>query len=168
MPLDSLPALPPPKPVIEAPGPAADRIQLARPLVQEFEGLRTTAYHCGADRAGVYTIGYGLLDIDLREAAADVARLVRVPISEGMAAALISFCFNLGGGALEGSTLLRRLNERRFEAAAKEFGNWIYADGKALDGLRRRRTAERQLYLMSLPLPTRPTVPPTQTAQAKP
>ena len=90
--------------------------------VAEFEGLRTLAYKC---RAGVWTIGYGhtagvkpgqrytrlQAEAWLREDLAMAAREVEalgLDLAQGQAEALVDFVFNLGIGALEGSTLLKR------------------------------------------------------------
>lgn len=131
-------------------------------LVKSFEGFRERAYK---DAAGVWTIGYGhtatvhpgmtvsrekaeaLLRADLQVAESAVSRLVTVPLSDNEYAALVSFTFNLGQGALAGSTLLRRLNAGDKPGAAKEFGRWIHAGGRKLNGLLRRRYAEMTLFL---------------------
>jgi lysozyme len=61
--------------------------------------------------------------------------------------ALISFAFNLGLSALAGSTLWRLFAHGDIQGAANEFPKWIYAGGKLLEGLKRRRQAERELFL---------------------
>ena len=60
--------------------------------------------------------------------------------------ALTCFTFNLGAGNLANSTLLKKLNQKDYEGAAEEFEKWIYAGGKVLAGLVRRRKAERALF----------------------
>ena len=86
-------------------------------------------------------------DVTLAERA--VLRLITVPLADGQFDALVSFTFNLGGRALEGSTLLRLLNAGSRWAAADEFPKWILAGGKILPGLVTRRAAERALFLES-------------------
>jgi lysozyme len=132
-------------------------------LIKKFEGLRLKAYQ---DSVNVWTIGYGhtgpdvyrgqvisaseaeqLLKDDLIEAEHDVMRLVHVPLTENQFAALVSFTFNLGGGALKKSTLLRVLNLREYDHAGKQFLVWNRAGGKVLKGLTVRRQAERELFL---------------------
>lgn len=134
-------------------------------LIKRFEGLELEAYPDPATGAEPYTIGYGhtgnvspgdriteaaaellLLD-DLKEAEAAVERLVIVPLNDNQFSALVSFVFNLGTGNFNGSTLLRRLNDGDYQAAALEFGKWIYGNGKPMAGLMRRREAERQLFV---------------------
>lgn len=130
-------------------------------LIREAEGLELEAYKCPA---GVWTIGYGhtrnvhqgdsitaseaerRLREDVRDAEDDLTRLVRVPLSQGQHDALVSFVFNLGGEALEESTLLRKLNAGDFTGAAKELDRWVHSDGKVLPGLVTRRAAERELF----------------------
>lgn len=61
--------------------------------------------------------------------------------------ALASFIFNVGIGAFEQSTLLKRLRTRDFAGAAAQFARWNKSNGVVLAGLTRRRTAERALFL---------------------
>lgn len=135
-------------------------------LIARFEGLRLTAYKpVAAERW--YTIGYGhtgpditkgmtitrarareLLRQDARGAQDAVRSAVRVPLSQGEYDALVSFTFNVGGGALASSTLLRELNAGHRKAAADQFKRWNRgADGRPLLGLTRRRRAERRMFL---------------------
>ena len=130
-------------------------------LIRQFEGLRLSAYRCPA---GIPTIGYGstagvklgqaitaeraeqLLREDVRQFEAAVSRLVKVPLTQGLFDALTSFAFNLGAKALEKSTLLRLLNAGDYSGAAAQFERWVYASGKKLAGLVKRRAAERALF----------------------
>ncbi len=129
-------------------------------LVKKFEGLRLTAYR---DAVGVLTIGYGhtgpdvydglkiteaqadaLLGKDLQKFVNCVNSLVKVNLNANQRGALVSFSFNLGCGALQGSTLLRRLNagETPNTVAREEMPKWVFAGGKKLEGLVRRRAEE--------------------------
>ena len=63
---------------------------------------------------------------------------------------LVSFAFNLGLGNLQKSTLLKKVNLGKFEEASNEFIKWNRAGGKVLEGLTRRREAERYLFLQGL------------------
>lgn len=130
-------------------------------LIKRYEGYRATAYICPA---GVLTIGYGhtgagvrlgtiteqqaeeLLRADLRVAERAVLRLINVPLTDNQYAALVSFVFNLGSGALQRSTLRQKLNRGEYDAAAQEFHKWIFAGGKRLRGLVRRRAEESELF----------------------
>lgn len=131
-------------------------------LIKKHEGLRTSAYKCPA---GVWTVGYGhtrsvkagdvitekeadnLLIQDLAAAAADVSRLVKVPLTQGQFDALCSFVFNLGAGSLMKSSLLKYVNAGDFKKAADEFEKWVYSGGRILKGLVNRRKDERQLFI---------------------
>jgi lysozyme len=85
-----------------------------------------------------------LLIEDLKLYEKPVSEMVKVPINQNQFDALVSFAFNLGTAALRGSTLLKKLNAG--QPCAAEFDRWIYAAGKALPGLVRRRAAERRLF----------------------
>lgn len=136
-------------------------------LIKEFEGCKLTAYQ---DSVGVWTIGYGwthpvdgkpvragmtikqetaerLLKTGLVSYEIDVSRLVKVGLTQGQFDALVSFTYNLGARSLSTSTLLRKLNAGDYADAADEFLRWNKAGGKVLNGLDRRREAERALFL---------------------
>ena len=132
-------------------------------LVQEFEGCRLDAYRCPA---GIPTIGYGATGPDIRMGmvwtqeqaderlaedlarfAAGVERLVQVDLTDNQFAALVSFAYNVGLGALRDSTLLRKLNAGDYLGAADQFARWNKGGGRVLPGLVRRRAAERDLFL---------------------
>lgn len=130
-------------------------------LVKRFEGLKLKAYRCPA---GVWTIGYGhtrgvkagdvctreqaeaWLRADLEEAERDVLRLVKSPLSDNQFSALVSWTFNLGGGSLARSALLRRLNLGYYDAVPGEMKRWNKAGGHVLPGLVLRRDAEAKLW----------------------
>lgn len=131
-------------------------------LITTFEGCELEAYQ---DSVGVWTIGYGhtktarpgmsitqaqaeqLLQGDLAEFEAAVTDAVNITLNADQFSALVSFCFNLGAGALFESTLLQVLNQGKIQAAANEFPRWNKAGGQSLLGLTRRRLAERALFL---------------------
>lgn len=139
-------------------------------FVKNFEGLRLVGAHDPADAPNIITIGWGhtadegppvpkvgmqitrkdadaILLEDLQRHAATVESLVKVPINDSQFAALVSFAFNLGNEALRMSTLLARVNAKRFlDAAYIEFRKWDHANGKELPGLLRRRLSEAQLF----------------------
>ena len=83
-----------------------------------------------------------LLRRDLAIAEAAVRRPITVPLTQSKFDAMVSFTFNVGEGALERSTLRRRVNQRNWELAKSELLRWVYADGKRLKGLVVRREAE--------------------------
>lgn len=136
-------------------------------LIKDHEGLRLVAYK---DPVGIWTIGYGhtssvtpgafitteqahtLLLGDVKEAEDCVNRNVKVPISQSMFDSLVSFTFNLGCGRFCSSTLLARLNQGNYLAAADQFPRWKFAAGRELPGLVRRRAMEQALFLSELTL----------------
>ncbi len=129
--------------------------------LMEMEGLRLKAYR---DAAGVLTIGYGhtrgvregdrisaywakeLLREDVEEVAKNVLSL-GVARTEGQLDALTSFAFNVGFGRLCRSTLLKTIRRRGSRNQIKrEFKRWVYADGKRLRGLEKRREWEAKRF----------------------
>lgn len=144
----------------------------AKKIIKAFEGLYLKAYK---DPVGIWTIGYGhvidvnkekeLLERAITEKEAEVLlekdmeriwngmwKFIKIKLEDMhvlMWAALLSFCFNVGYGALQKS-IGKALNEKNFEAVADEFPKWVYAGGKVLKGLVRRRDYERQVFLNGL------------------
>lgn len=134
-------------------------------LIKKFEGCALKAYKCPA---GIWTIGYGhtkgvkeghvitqaqaekYLKQDLKQFEEVVNNLVNVPLNQNQFDALVSFCYNLGGGNLKRSTLLNLLNKEDYNGAAEQFDLWVYANGKKLAGLIKRRAAEKELFLKTV------------------
>ena len=83
-------------------------------------------------------------DVLLAEQA--VCRLINVPLTNGQFDALVSFTFNLGSGALQRSTLRRKVNREEHEDVPEQLLRWVWAGGRKLRGLIRRRSAEMLLY----------------------
>ena len=69
---------------------------------------------------------------------------VHVPLSQCQYDALTSFVYNVGH---IGPTMLAKLNAGDFRGAADGFPRWNKDDGRVVDGLTRRRAAERALFL---------------------
>ena len=121
-------------------------------LIKSFEGFRASPY---LDSAGIPTIGYGTImypdgsrvtmnDSDITEAQAE--QYLMFEVNQNQFDALISFAYNLGLGALHGSTLLKLVNQGDMNDAANEFPRWNRAGGQVIAGLTRRRLAEQQLF----------------------
>lgn len=88
------------------------------------------------------------LQKDLDSFAQQVAPLLKIQdINDNQFAALVSFAYNVGVGNLKKSTLLILVNQRNFTQAAEEFLKWNKAQGKVLNGLTKRREAEKRLFL---------------------
>lgn len=78
----------------------------------------------------------------------DVDRLVRNNYaSPWMKAALVSYTWNVGTGNLQRSTLRQHVIAGKYEEACDELLKWVYAGGKKLSGLVRRRGEEREWCL---------------------
>lgn len=140
-------------------------------LVKRFEGFSPTLYYCPA---GIPTIGYGVVVHDVEkwknvrltreeaekmliEILAKYEALVRKALNHKKLHdycydALISFTYNVGIGAFRASTLRRKILRGELFDASNEFEKWIYAGGRPLEGLKRRRRAEKELYLEGLRL----------------
>jgi lysozyme len=144
-------------------------------LIKSFEGLSLKVYHGAADKPGIDTIGYGSIqyppdymqgkmvklgDPDITEARAEsflkweidqktkaIDFLLRDDLSANQFAALISFTYNLGEGALKQSTLRLKVNTNPHDPTIRdEFAKWVHSNGKKVAGLVRRRKAEADLY----------------------
>lgn len=131
-------------------------------LIKEFEGYEGKAYLCPA---GVWTIGYGhtqgveendlcsveeaveFLKKDVEKAERAVNDLVKHELNQNQFDALVSFVFNLGRERFRQSSLLKFLNSAHFPLAGGQFDRWVYADGKVMQGLVKRRAAEKALFL---------------------
>lgn len=136
-------------------------------LIKGFEGKRLNAYY---DGVGVCTIGFGTIKYpngvrvkkgdtcteaqaesylknDLVKFENAINRLVKVPLNQNQFDALSSFTYNLGETNLSSSTLLKKLNAKDYAGTADQFPRWNKAGGKVMNGLTRRREAERILFL---------------------
>ena len=84
---------------------------------------------------------------DVEKAERAVNDLVKHELNQNQFDALVSFVFNLGRDKFRASSLLKFLNSAHFPLAAGQFDRWIYADGKVMQGLVKRRAAEKKLFL---------------------
>jgi lysozyme len=132
-------------------------------LIRQFEGCRLKAYKCPA---GVWTIGYGwthgvkptdqwtqaqaeemlVKGLDQYENAVQSAIGAHATTSNQFSA-LVSICYNIGAGNFVKSSMLRHHKAGNYAKAADAFLLWNKAGGKVLNGLTKRRQAERALYL---------------------
>jgi lysozyme len=89
-----------------------------------------------------------LLEQDLRRFEGGVSRLCpATAYNDCHFGAEVSFSFNVGLGNLQASTLRMKYNRGDYDGAANEFLKWNKSGGKVLQGLVRRREAERMLFL---------------------
>lgn len=137
-------------------------------LIKQFEGFRSTAYKCPA---GVWTIGYGstfyldgnrvkegdtitekdaeiLLGKMVEDFRLKVLKIVPKTLPNKAIDALVSFAYNCGVGALQRSTLLKKIKENplNLKGVEKEFAKWNKGGGKVLQGLVKRRKLEFEMY----------------------
>ena len=89
-----------------------------------------------------------LLEADLQRFSDGVLRLCPAAAdNQCHLDAMVSFAYNVGLGNLQSSTLRMKYNRADYDGAADEFLKWTKAGGKVLNGLVRRREAERALFL---------------------
>ena len=130
-------------------------------LIKHFESCKLTAYQ---DSVGIWTIGWGhtgsvkkgdiwtqgeadnILLNDLDKFEGYVNQHVKVPLTQNQFDALVSWTFNLGPGNLKSSTMLTKLNEKKYDEVPSQMKRWNKAGGKVLRGLERRRNAEAAMF----------------------
>jgi len=140
-------------------------LSIAIGLVEYFEGFRSKPYKCPA---GIWTIGLGSTvysdgrrvtsgdaPVTLEQARALAQHelehtylpgvLRNCPVlatNERKCNAIVDFCYNLGVGRLQTSTLKRKINAQDWDVAKKQLMLWTKGGGKVLPGLLKRRQAE--------------------------
>lgn len=134
-------------------------------LIKQFEGYSSKAYPDPATGGAPWTIGYGttkgvkpgmvitaqqaekMLRDDVAKFESGVSSLITAPTTQGQFDAMVSLAYNIGLGNFGKSTLLKKHNSRCYTCAADQFRVWNRANGKAMNGLTKRRAAERQVYM---------------------
>lgn len=139
-------------------------------LIKKFEGYRGDAYPDPATGAEPWTIGYGTtvypggakvrkgekasqeeaeiyLRHDVQRVEEGVSALLKVTTSQSQFDAMVSLAYNIGLANFKSSTLLKKHNAKCWSCAAGQFLVWNRAAGKVMNGLTRRRNAERAMYL---------------------
>ncbi|HCE39694.1 MAG: lysozyme [Alcanivorax sp.] len=148
---------------VVAGGLVAAVLAVAAPVIMHFEGRSLTAYE---DVVGVPTICDGVtagvqlgdqatdaecdaaLEREMRTHLAGLQRCVHRDLTTHQWAALLSWAYNVGVGAACDSTLVRLVNAGEgFHTWCPELKRWVYAGGRKLAGLVRRREAEYRLCL---------------------
>ena len=137
-------------------------------LIKHHEGVRSRPYRCPAH---LWTVGVGhligngkllpdsynrtftkeeidgLLKSDLRRFELGVHKMLpNVPLRQHEFDALVSFCFNLGLGCFQRSTLRQALLRGNKKAAMESLVKYCRAGGKILRGLQIRRLDEKALF----------------------
>lgn len=136
-------------------------------LIKRFEGCKLKSYKCSAS---VWTIGYGttrypdgkpvkegeeislyraetLLTFDVNKFASQI----KLNVNQNQFDSIVSFCYNLGIGAFNSSTLKNKIVANPSDITIRnEFMKWNKARVKGelveLKGLTKRREAEADLY----------------------
>lgn len=140
--------------------------QHGKELIKSFEGLELRAYPDPATGGAPWTAGYGhtgadvkpgmtvtqemanaWLDSDVKKFEDGVSALLIAPTTQSQFDAMVSLAYNIGLGNFRKSTLLRKHNEKCYTCAASQFLVWNRAAGKVMNGLTRRRNAERAMYM---------------------
>ncbi len=133
-------------------------------LIKKFEGFRSKAY---LDPIAIPTIGYGTIrySTGVKVKMGDVitaenaefellqylkgisAPLGDLPVNQNQIDAITSFVYNLGMGNFNKSTLKKKIvANHNDESIRAEFQKWVRAGGQVLNGLKKRRAAESELY----------------------
>jgi lysozyme len=138
-------------------------------LIKHHEGVRYKPYKCPAN---LYTVGIGhligdgkslprewdktftvaevdgILKHDLNRFELGVHKMLpNVPLRQHEFDAIVSFCFNLGLGCFQRSTIRQALLRGDKEQAMESLVKYCRAGGKILKGLQKRRLDEKQLFL---------------------
>lgn len=140
--------------------------QAGKNLIKSFEGLELKVYPDPATGGAPYTAGYGhtgtdvkpgmtvtqemadkWFDIDVAKFESGVSALLTAPTNQQQFDAMVSLAYNIGLGNFKSSTLLKKHNAKCYQCAAGQFPAWNRAAGKVMNGLTRRRNAERAMYM---------------------
>jgi lysozyme len=137
-------------------------------LIKHHEGVRNRPYRCPAN---LYTVGVGhligdgkslpeswnrtftqeeidgILKSDLKRFELGVHKMLpNVPLRQHEFDSIVSFCFNLGLGCFQRSTLRQALLRNDKKAAMESLVKYCRAGGKILKGLQTRRLDEKALF----------------------
>jgi lysozyme len=141
---------------------AAAVLALAGGFVATWEGYEPKPYQ---DIVGVWTVCYGhtgnveqrtytraeceaLLQSDLGKQWNGLSNCIRRPLKDHETAAVLSLAFSVGYPAVCKSTMVRKINAGAAPAEfCRELFKWVYAGGKKVRGLERRRASEFRLCM---------------------
>jgi lysozyme len=137
-------------------------------LIKHHEGVRNKPYQCPAK---LWTVGVGhligdgkslpaswnrtftneeidgLLAADLNRFELGISKMLpNVQLKQHEFDALVSFCFNLGLGCFQRSTIRQALLRGDKEQAMESLMKYCRAGGKILRGLENRRKDEKRLF----------------------
>ncbi|MEI6221155.1 MAG: lysozyme [bacterium] len=127
-------------------------------MIKKYEGFRSCAYW----DIKMWTIGYGsagkkgqcISEVEADKILRDqvyvkeiaVHRLVKVALTQQQYDSLVSFTYNMGAGALEGSDLLKTLNAGKYNEVPAQLARWVHGGGQKLGGLVKRRAEEAKAF----------------------
>lgn len=139
---------------------ASAALALALPYDRILEGLELSPYF---DPVPIESVCYGETHVAMKKYTAQqcedlleksqMAEIIFVQnstptkLNSHQLAAFALFTRNVGEGNLKSSTLLKKLNAGDIVGACNQLSKWVYAGGKVLPGLVKRREAERNLCL---------------------
>ena len=148
-----------------------ESITIATEHLVQWEGFSSKVYR--PTKYDKHTIGYGFTDKDLvskktmskaearkilemkvKAQAAYVDKVVKVKLTAKQKAALIVFSYNVGNTAFKNSTLVKVLNEGKYDQVPLEIAKWnkeTYTEKgvrkvRVLRGLTNRRNSEIKLW----------------------
>ncbi len=141
-------------------------IAIAVPVVAQFEGLWLTAKvdtigtgkpltWCYGETEGPVKLGQRFTKIECDEMLAkklpryanEIAKCIKVDISDKTRAAFVSFAYNVGSSGFCKSTAARKLNAGDTRGACDALMAWNRAGGRVVRGLTNRRAKERAMCL---------------------
>ena len=138
--------------------------QVAFKSITKWEGCRLRAYPDPATGSEPWTVGWGATGTGIgpetvwtqSQADADLQKRIdvlgsqidnyNVPLTCNQKGALVSLAYNIGIGALNGSTVVKCLKRQDYPGASAAILMWNKANGKVMQGLVNRRKAEKAVF----------------------
>lgn len=142
----------------------SDWRQVAFNLISKWEGCVLHAYPDPATGGKPWTVGFGATGHDIgpntvwtqAQANADLQKRIEklgdaidsysLPLTCNQKGALCSLAYNIGIGALNGSTVVKCLKRRDYSGASAAILLWNKANGKIMSGLVNRRKDEKSVF----------------------
>ncbi len=143
-----------------------DLLTQATNLIARFEAYRFHAYPDPTTGGAPWTVGYGatgphvgpntawtkpiaLADLQerIRALYASMTNMIVTPLSNNQWSAVLSFAYNCGLGAFQGSHLRESINSGKLDTITRNFESWDKAAGSVNQALLSRRRAEAKLFL---------------------
>ena len=140
-------------------------------LIKHYEQLRLAPYHGAADRADLWSIGWGAtryLDggkifpstppisepqaqaLFLRDTLTPlqyVEACIQPELTQNQIDALVALIYNIGESNFEHSTLRRNINRGEADRIKAQWLKWDHANGREVRGLLTRRKSEYVLFI---------------------